>query len=67
MRTVPVKAERAYQVEIGINWREALSDWVEGRNQVLVICSEKFSIETGLPTFQIPDGEAGKRSDTLQD
>ena len=65
MRTVPVKAERAYQVEIGINWREALSDWVEGRNQVLVICSEKFSIETGLPTFQIPDGEAGKSSDTL--
>ena len=65
MRTVPVNAERAYQVEIGVNWKEALTDWVEGRDQVLVICSEKFPVETGLPTFQIPDGEIGKSADTL--
>ena len=65
MRTVPVNAERAYQVEIGVNWKEALTDWVEGRDQVLVICSEKFPVETGLPTFQIPDGELGKSAETL--
>ena len=65
MRTVPVNAERAYQVEIGVDWREALSDWLEGRNRVLVICSEKFPVETGMPTFQIPDGEAGKNAENL--
>ena len=65
MRTVPVIAERSYQVEIGVHWREALTDWVEGRKQVLVICSEKFPVETGLPTFKIPDGENGKNTETL--
>ena len=60
MRTIPVTAERAYQVEVGVDWRIALQDWVDGRNQILVIASEKFPIETPYPTLLVPDGEMGK-------
>ena len=60
MRTVPVNAEHAYQVEIGVEWRIALQDWIEGRNQILVIASEKFPVDTPYPTLLVPDGEFGK-------
>jgi len=66
MRTVPVTAERAYQVEIGISWQDALEDWTEGRNQVVVVCSEKFRVETRFKTILIPDGEAGKTSKVIE-
>ena len=49
MRTVPVSAERDYQVEIGVDWRVALNDWVEGRNKVVVITSENFEVKTDFP------------------
>lgn len=65
MRTVPVNAERAYQVEIGVDWKVALTDWVEGRSKAVVICSEKQDIKTELPTIRIPDGEAGKSPETI--
>ena len=58
MRTVPVSAERDYQVEIGVDWRTALNDWVEGRNKVVVITSENFEVKTDFPTIKVPDGEA---------
>ena len=61
MRTVPVSAERSYQVEIGVDWRIALEDWSEGRNKVVVIASEKFPIKSNFPTINVPDGEASKR------
>lgn len=60
MRTVPVSAERAYQVEIGIDWRIALNDWAEGRKKVVVITSETLDVKSDFPTIRIPDGEAGK-------
>lgn len=66
MRTVPVIAEKTYQVEIGVDWQMALSDWVEGRNKVLVITSEKFPVKTSFPQIEIPDGEAGKSTEVLQ-
>lgn len=60
MRTVPVTAERSYQVEIGVDWKVALTDWIEGRSKTVVICSESQNIDVDLPTIKIPDGEAGK-------
>lgn len=60
MRTVPVIAERSYQVEIGIDWRVALTDWTEGRNKIVVITSQNFPVKTDFPTIEVPDGEAGK-------
>ena len=66
MRTVPVIAEHTYQVEIGVDWQVALADWVEGRNKVLVITSENFPAKTSFPTFEVPDGEAGKSTTVLQ-
>ena len=65
MRTVLVNSDKSYQVEIGINWKEALASQVKDHNQVLVICSENFPVETGFPTFLIPDGESGKSAETL--
>ncbi len=65
MRIVPVNAERAYQVEIGIDWRIALTDWVEGRNKVVVITSEKFPIKSEFPTIEVPDGEVGKSPEAI--
>jgi 3-dehydroquinate synthase len=65
MRTVPVNAERAYQVEIGIDWKTALNDWVEGRTKVVVITSSNFEIDVNLPIVRIPDGEAGKSPEVL--
>ena len=65
MRTVPVSAERDYQVEIGIDWKNSLSDWTQGRNKVVVITSENFEVETSYPTIKVPDGEAGKSPEVL--
>ena len=65
MRTVPVNAERSYQVEIGINWQVALTDWIEGRNKVVLIKSEKLNLQTDYLTIEIPDGEAGKSPEVL--
>ena len=60
MRTVPVAAERKYQVEIGIDWKVALDDWLEGRNKVVVIASEAMQLDIDFPVIRIPDGEKGK-------
>lgn len=65
MRTVPVSAERDYQVEIGVDWQVALADWVEGRNKVVVITSENIPAKTDYPTIKVPDGEAGKSPEVL--
>ena len=65
MRTVPVNAERAYQVEIGIDWKVALNDWLEGRNKVVAITSASFQIDLKIPVIKIPDGEAGKSTEVL--
>ena len=65
MRTVPVNAERSYQVEIGVDWQIALSDWTEGRNKVVVIKSQALNIKSKFDTIEIPDGEAGKTPEVL--
>ena len=65
MRTVPVAAERKYQVEIGIDWKVALDDWIEGRNKVVVIASEAMELNVGFPVVRIPDGEKGKSPEVI--
>jgi len=65
MKTVPVSAERTYQVEIGVDWKIALNDWIEGRNKVAVIASEKLELKIDLPIIRIPDGESGKSPDVI--
>ncbi|MFM1758677.1 MAG: hypothetical protein RL193_1254 [Actinomycetota bacterium] len=65
MRTVPVSAEHDYQVEIGVDWQVALNDWIEGRNKVVVIASEKLDLHLNLPILRIPDGEAGKSPEVI--
>ena len=65
MKTVPVSAERTYQVEIGVDWKIALNDWIEGRNKVAVIASEKLELKIDLPIIRIPDGESGKSSEVI--
>ena len=79
MRTVPVSAERSYQVEIGINWRSSLLDWCEGRSKTLIISSVGFPTadqiaqlkkmpesQSEIYYLEIPDSEAGKSVETLQ-
>ena len=65
MKTVPVSAERTYQVEIGVDWKIALNDWIEGRNKVAVIASEKMELKIDLPIIRIPDGESGKSPEVI--
>jgi 3-dehydroquinate synthase len=65
MRTVPVAAERNYQVEIGIDWKVALEDWTEGRNKVVVIASEAMELQVDFPVVRIPDGEKGKSPEVI--
>ena len=65
MKTVPVSAERTYQVEIGVDWKIALNDWIEGRNKVAVIASEKLELKIDLPIIRIPDGESGKSPEVI--
>lgn len=67
MRTVPINSERAYQVEIGIDWKIALTDWCEGRNKIVVITSKAFPVRSEYPTIEIPDGEAGKSAEVITD
>jgi len=65
MKTVPVNAERSYQVEIGVDWQIALNDWTEGRRKVVIIKSDALKIQTNFATIEIPDGEAGKSPEVL--
>ena len=55
MKTVPVNAERSYQVEIGVDWQIALNDWTEGRKKVVIIKSDALKIQTNFATIDIPD------------
>ena len=73
MRTVPVSSERNYQIEIGTTWQSSLSDWVEGRKQVVLITTEnlrsKISLTNELANvsvIEIPEGEAGKTPQMLE-
>ena len=70
---IEVKSERSYPVIIDCNWKIELSKFLVGRNKAAVIVSEKMqdavkdlvSSDAEVMVFPIPDGEAGKSSETL--
>lgn len=74
MRTIKVKAERAYKVSIGCEWRETLLPLLEGRSRVAIVISSEMvvylrAIElpgVSIQVFEIPDGENGKDARTLE-
>ncbi|MFA5918007.1 MAG: 3-dehydroquinate synthase [Candidatus Nanopelagicaceae bacterium] len=74
MRTIEVSAERAYEVSIGCDWREALLPFLEGRSRVAIVISPEMLVHyraiefpgVSIQVFEIPDGENGKDAQTLE-
>lgn len=73
MRTVPVSAERNYQIEIGTTWESSIADWVEGRKKVVLITTSQLRSKISLTgelgnlnVIEIPEGELGKTSKNLE-
>ena len=73
MSEIRVSAERDYTVQLSNAWRGSLTESVQGRARVAIIVSESMTsrvhdLDLGnaeVFTFAIPDGEAGKSSNTL--
>lgn len=74
MHTIEVNAEHRYEIVIGCNWQNELRRYVAGRARVAVIVSSAMrsrvgALEVGdaqMHVFEIPDGENGKNSATLE-
>lgn len=74
MHTIEVNAEHPYEIVIGCNWQNELQRYVAGRARVAVIVSSAMrsrvgALEVGdaqMHVFEIPDGENGKNSATLE-
>ena len=68
MTNISVSADRKYEVEIDINWQNAIKPLLANRGQVAIIVSEAMRDRiVGLPEtdaqihiFTVPDSEAGK-------
>ena len=68
MSNISVSADRKYEVEIDINWQNAIKPLLANRGQVAIIVSETMRDRiVGLPEtdaqihiFTVPDSEAGK-------
>jgi len=73
MKSIAVSAERSYQVNVGVNWRESLQEIATGRERVAIVVSEFMAskildLDLGsaeLFTFVIEDGESAKSAQTL--
>jgi 3-dehydroquinate synthase len=74
MQIVKVSAESDYEVVIGCDWRVEFAKAVEGYTRVAVVVStamkeriEKITVAgSEIHLFEVPDGEAGKNSKTLE-
>jgi len=74
MINISVSADRKYEVEIDINWQNAIKPLLANRGQVAIIVSETMRDRiVGLPEtdaqihiFTVPDSEAGKSFATYQ-
>jgi 3-dehydroquinate synthase len=74
MSNISVSADRKYEVEIDINWQNAIKPLLANRGQVAIIVSETMRDRiVGLPEsdaqihiFTVPDSEAGKSFATYQ-
>ena len=73
MRSISVRAERAYDVLIDCDWRTRLIDLAVGRTRIAVIHNESMSdvvrIESAIDAqifyFKLPDGEAAKSLESI--
>lgn len=73
MRSIVIKAEHSYSVELTDSWENELSKRCEGRTRVAVIVSKDFApdlsvlgaLDTELHIFEVPDGEEAKNIATL--
>jgi len=74
MKTIPISADRNYEVLIEIDWQEAIEPFLNDRGQVAVIVSESMrdrivklpETDAQIHIFTIPDSEAGKSFETFQ-
>jgi 3-dehydroquinate synthase len=74
MKRVEVTAERRYSVLVGCNWRDELSRLISERTRVAIIFSSAMrsrigsfdSLDREIHIMEVPDGEAGKDSKTLE-
>ena len=74
MTNISVSADRKYEVEIDVNWQNAIKPLLANRGQVAIIVSETMRDRiVGLPEtdaqihiFTVPDSEAGKSFATYQ-
>jgi 3-dehydroquinate synthase len=74
MTNISVSADRKYEVEIDVNWQNAIKPLLANRGQVAIIVSEAMRDRiVGLPEtdaqihiFTVPDSEAGKSFATYQ-
>ena len=74
MINISVSADRKYEVELDVNWQNAIKPLLAKRGQVAIIVSEAMRERiVGLPEtdaqihiFTVPDSEAGKSFATYQ-
>lgn len=74
MKRITVNAERSYQVSIGCDWRKEILPLIHGRTRVAILISTAMlqyylPLEvsgTSISIFEIPDGELGKTTATLE-
>ena len=74
MTNISVSADRKYEVQIDVNWQNAINPLLANRGQVAIIVSEAMRDRiVGLPEtdaqihiFTVPDSEAGKSFATYQ-
>ena len=74
MQRIHVTSEHEYDVLIGCHWQDELASLVEGRIRVAIVVSSQLHNRIGamdfvnseVHIFEIPDGEHGKETRTLE-
>jgi len=74
MKSIQVRAERSYSVEIGIAWQDRLREILDSHNRALVIAPTSLSHILDFSTlnlladriFWVPDGEGQKSADVAE-
>ena len=72
MRKLKIKADRSYEINIDVNFNEAISTISKKHNQILLVLPAKIAKIAKLKKFKnvkvmtVPDGEAQKDFKTVQ-
>ena len=74
MTNISVSADRKYEVQIDVNWQNAINPLLANRGQVAIIVSETMrdrivrlpETDAQIHIFTVPDSEAGKSFATYQ-